>query len=232
MALVGNTTSESMKPLSILIILLTYCNSLQAQHIWITRNLLNMPLEFRMHKDSIPNIYQIVDGAVYIDGEMHYLRDSLEGIPPHQVYPEDPFSTYLLISPNLSTDVYAILHFVYDKLFEVNIYSNDSYYLTNFYLELKRNFKSKGDIYYTISSDSTVRHSDHITTYGSRYSDFNWSVSSSRAFYHLYHDLINEQGYLSMTDRKIYRRLPATCGFDRSNNSWEKLEAYLIKGNH
>jgi|GEM_PF-4347180 len=199
------------------------------QNIWMTRNLTNSPLQFLTHKDSIPNLYEVKNGIVIVDKDTINLKDSIGLYFETSEFYRDKIKTYLLYTGNYRKGLYTTLDFCYDKLFQINMYSNKSYFLSNFKLELQRHFKNKGEANYTITRDSTVNYGHTIVSYGERYSDYNLYGSNKIMTYQYKEDLIKGCGYLVLADRKVTDLIPSWCGNCNRGRTWKKLKAYIDK---
>ncbi|MFN6945475.1 MAG: hypothetical protein ACK4ND_11045 [Cytophagaceae bacterium] len=199
------------------------------QDAWMTRNLTNSSLTFLTHKDSISNLYEIKNGLAVIIKDTINLKDSVDLYFELSEFYRDKVKTYLLYTGDYQKGLYTTLDFCYDRLIQINMYSNTSYFLSNFKLELQRNFKNKGKGYYTVSKDSTVNYGNTIVSYGERYSDYNRYGSNKRVAYQYQEDLIKETGYLVLADKKVNTLIPSWCGSCNGKKTWKKLKAYLDK---
>jgi hypothetical protein len=195
----------------------------------MTRNLTNYPLEFLTHKDSIPNLYEVKNGIVVVGKDTINLKDSV-GLyfETSEFYP-DRIKTYLLYPGNYRKGLYTTLDFCYDRLFQINMYSNKSYFLSNFKLELQRHFKNKGEAHYRYTKDSTVNYGRNTVFYGNRYSDYILYGSNKTMTYQYREDLIKGYGYLILADKKVTDLIPTWCANCNGGRTWEKLKEYIDK---
>jgi len=214
----------------ILFLLLLTMLTVKGQNVWMTRNLTNVPLDFLTHKDSIQNLLPVYNGMVFLGSDSINLKDSINDYFEVSEFYHDKISTYLLKSPHIQNGLYVTLDFVNDILFQVNLFTDESYYLSNFKLEVNRHFKhKKQDGGYTQSSDSTVNRGHVIITYGSRYSEHSSYGGNKNVEYQYYEHLEKGYGHLILIDKKILKYIPSWCGTGNGNRSWGKLQRYLAK---
>ncbi|UII19873.1 hypothetical protein [Fulvivirga ligni] len=159
----------------------------------MTETLINRSFYFGMTPDSIDNLYKINDGGVIIDDKFLFLADSLQGIRPESE--SEVISDYIL----LDSEYYVILNFAFNRLFSINIYSND---LNDFNDEVKRSIPIKID---------EIEH----TTYYASIKNIGYYFNAS-------------EGLLVMDDMKVYRRMPPSCGKGRPKDL-DRLKKYLSR---
>jgi hypothetical protein len=194
----------------------------------ICRDLANQSLFFRTHKDSIPNLYEINGGVAVVGNDSINLKQAIGLSFEKSRFYEGKLKTYLLYTgkPN---GFYTVLEFCYDRLFCIGFYSDRSYYLSNFKLEIERHFGRKGERSHRITTDSTVTFSDRRVTYGERYSDYYIYGIDKSVKYSYSEDLIKGTGDFLLIDKKVDELIPSWCGTCNNRNTWEKLKTYLDK---
>lgn len=200
-----------------------------AQNEWMTRDLTNYPFAFLTHRDSIPALYEVKNGIVVIEKDTINLKDSILLYFETREFYGDKIKTYLFYPSNYPKGLYTTLNFCFDRLIQINMYTNKSYYLTNFKIELNRNFKGVSDGGGSATTDSIVNYGDRIVSYGQRYTDYTLYGSNKFVSYQFREDVVKGVGYLILYDKKVSDLMPSWCGTCNGRRTWEKLRKYMEK---
>lgn len=203
------------------------------QSLWITRNLANTPFEFLIHKDSIPDLHKIVEGKVCIKKDTINLMDRFKDYSNYSTSGiEDLYSghieTYMYGLSLYKKGLLVSLDFVNNRLFQISLYTDNPYYLSNFKLELKRHFGDKGKDSYRYTTDSTVHKAGMIVSYGKRYSEYRIDGHTRKIIFGYYENLQEGHGRLVLADLSVKRRMPFWCSRSgKRKQGWSRIENYL-----
>lgn len=208
----------------------TYSIIALGQADWITRNLTGQELTFLTHKDSISNLYKINNGIVIIGNDTINLINSVTLYFEFSEFYQDKIKTYLLYNENnYKKGLYTTLDFYKDRLIEINMFTTNPYYLSNFKIEINRHFKKNQNRYGTLTNDSIVRYENMIVTYGQKYSDLNYYGTNKNLEFEYYEDLIKGNGHFFLADKKVSKLIPMWCATCNQRKTWEKLNKYIDK---
>ena len=219
-----------MKNIILAIFIFLSIGSYGQSSVWVTRNLANYPLSFLSHKDSISNIYLIKNGKSYNGKDSISLKDSVPNYYEIRSFYKSKIETYILWNSHEFDGLFIVLEFVNNRLFQVNMFTKNPYYLSNFKLEISRQFKSR-DINkeYTIKSDSTIDYGHKIVSYGEQYVTHSQYGGSKQIGFNYYEDIKNSNGYFRIYDKELLKRIPSWCGTGNQGNTWVDLEKYISK---
>lgn len=198
-----------------------------SQSEWMTRNLVNVPLKLLTHKDSIPNLVKVENGVVNHEVNSFELKEVIPQYTESSAYSKDEVTTYWLDNSQ-NTEVMILLSFVYNRLYKIELYTLNSYYLSNFKLSYAFHFKRKNQKNsIRTSSDSIVNYGNRIVTYGERYSEFESRGENKKLKYTYYEHLEKRYGHLILFEKAILNKMPYWCGYGRKNRNWVKVKKYL-----
>lgn len=195
----------------------------------ITNNITNSTLPFLMHKDSIQNLYEINHGIVVINKDTINLKDSIYLYFETSEFNKSNIKTYLIHSENIKNGLYTTLDFYNNRLFQINMFSNKSYYLNNIKLEIDRCFKNNNTTFFKYTADSAGISRGRMIEYGRRYSEQTSFGSTKRIKFHYKEDLIKGVGFLILEDKKTSKLMPASFENQNNDEKWLKLNKYIMK---
>lgn len=183
-----------------------------------------MNLVFFMHKDSIQGLYQNQDGIYIVKNDTIDIRKFLSDDKVYEKNGEH-IKTYLLYRPEMfQKGIITTLSFCEDRLVQINMYTNRSYYVSNFEIEADRYFKATSGGSNT-KQDSVV----HTWPYGSQCIDSYVAGYGNKMNYQLYENLVKGSGYLMICDSGVNKRTPFFCLNCNGSRTWSKLNTYIKK---
>ena len=199
---------------------------------WVTRDLINLPLTFLTHKDSIPNLYIIKNGKAFNGTDSISLIDSLSGYNEYRRFYKDKIKTYLIWTDNNFDGLYITLAFIDNRLFCISIFATNHFYISNIKMNIEMQFKEKQlDGWTTSTIDSTVDRGNTITNYGTHYTSHSMSARTKKIGMTYYEDIINTFASYSLYDQGVHIRIPSWWSVGSHTQTWEKLAEYMEKRN-
>ncbi|CAA9301699.1 MAG: hypothetical protein AVDCRST_MAG56-5575 [uncultured Cytophagales bacterium] len=215
-------------------ILLMICLNARSQTVYFSQRTAGQPLQFRLLKDSIPNIHPIVDQKVQLKDKVLDLRQQFP-FYGHAVMDDyqDYFELYYLDLGPGNENLCVELTFCFGHLTSMTWLAKGHYNINTLKIELQRRFPYKRfDKEYTLQADSVVTYSNphRRVIYGEHYGNERWFYHDSRVSLHLMEDLKKEWAIVTLSDRRIDNITPGWCRYDRKFRSWEKVKTALKRG--
>jgi len=178
-----------------------------------------------MHKDSIQDLHEYQQGLYIVQGDT---IDIWEFMNEKDIYAgnEEPFKTYLLYRPAMmEKGMLATLTFCKDRLVQINMYTNKTYYVSNFKIQMNWHCKHSTSGSLSMEKDSTFNKSD----YGTRAFKHSESGHGNKMVYDYYENLVIGNGYLMIADKTFNKKTPSFCLNCNDSRTWPKLYRYVEK---